>query len=138
MPYIWLGVIIFAAVSEINMLAFVSACFIPGAFTAFALSLTGLQVWLQVFIFFIITLILLVLSRTILKKIIKFNNAGINLIIGRNAIVTEEINNYKNTGTVRINGFLCAAQSDEDDVIYESGLIVTIIYEESGKVICAR
>ena len=136
MPYLWIGVIVFAAVSEINTFVFVSAWFIPSAFIVFILSLTGIQVWVQVFIFFIITLILLVLSRTIFKKFIKYKNSI--SVIGQNAIVTEEINNYKNTGTVRINGHVWIAQAEEDDIIYESGLVVTVIYIESGKAVCAR
>ena len=136
MPYIWIGVIVFAAVSEINTFVFISVWFIPPAFTAFILSLTGIQVWIQVFIFFIITLILLVLSRTIFKKLKKFKD--LNSVIGKNAIVTEEINNYKSTGTVRINGYVWAAKAEEDDIIYENGLVVTVIQIESGKVVCAR
>jgi len=135
MPYIWIGVIVFAAASEINTLAFVSIWFIPAAFIAFVLSLTGVQVWIQVIIFFIITLITLVLSRTIFKK---FKKVNLNSIIGKNAIVTEEINNYKRTGAIRINGFIWTAKSEEDDVIYESGLIVTVVKTEGIKVVCTR
>jgi len=140
MPYIWIGVIVFALVAEIYTFARVAVWFIPSALTAFFLSLTEMQVWIQVLVFFIITLILLVLSRTIFKRFIKFKTKESNqvYIIGKDAIVTEEINNYKRTGAIRINGSTWTAKSEDDDVIYESGLIVTVVKTEGRKVICTR
>ena len=140
MPYIWIGVIVFASVAEIYTFAHVSVWFIPSALIAFVLSLTGIHVWIQVLLFFIITLILLVLSRTIFKYFMKFktNIADSDVIIGKNAIVTEEINNYKNTGIIRINGLVWTAKADENDVIYESGLVVTVVRIDGVKAVCSR
>ena len=136
MPYIWIGIIVFAAVTEIYTFVFVSAWIIPSATASFVLSLTGFQVWIQVSVFFIITLILLGLSRIIFKKFIKFKTAA--SLTGKNAIVTREINNSKNTGSVRIGGFMLPAKSDDDDIIYESGLIVTIIRLDGSRAVCSR
>ena len=136
MPYIWISVMVFAAVAEIYALNFISAWFIPSAFIIFFLSLTGLKVWIQVLLFFIITLIPLVLSRIIFKKFIK--SKSINYITGKNAIVTEEINNYKNTGLIRITGLVLTARAEEEDIIYESGLVVMIVGRTGGKIICTR
>ena len=58
--------------------------------------------------------------------------------IGRNAIVTQEINNFKNSGAVRINGLTWFAQSEDDDIIYESGLVVTVIRIDGVRAICSR
>jgi len=140
MPYIWIGVIVFSFVAEIYTFAFVSVWLIPSALMTFVLSLTGMQVWIQVLLFFIITLILLVLSRTIFKKFIKFKTTSVNsdVFIGKNAIVTEEINNYKGTGIIRANGFVWIAKAEENDIIYESGLVVTIIRIDGVKAICSR
>jgi len=143
-PYIWIGIILFAAVAEIYTYVFISIWFIPSATAAFILSLTGFHVWVQVLVFFIITLILLVLSRTIFRKSIK-SRAAINDInknskslIGKSAIVTREINNYKNTGAVRVGALEYGAKADDDDIIYESGLVVTIIKIDGSQAICSR
>jgi len=142
MPYIWMGVIVFAAITKIHAFSFTPVLFIFSAFTAFVLSLTKYQVWVQVLIFFVMTLILIILSKTIFKRFIKIKSANINstpnLFIGKNALVTHEINNYKNTGAVRINGFSCSAQADDDDIIYETGLIVTVIRIDGEKAVCTR
>ena len=145
MPYIWIGIIVFASVAELHTLAFAAVCFIPAAFAAFILSLTDtVEIWLQVLIFFISAFILFILSRTVFRKLIKYkpiyntSNADIISVIGKTAIVTEEINNYKNTGAISINGFTWTAQSEEDDIIYESGLVVTVIGAEGTQAICSR
>jgi hypothetical protein len=63
---------------------------------------------------------------------------GAGAVVGKNAIVTREINNYKNTGAVRIEGIERGARADDDDIIYESGLVVTIIRADGIQVICSR
>ena len=141
MPYIWIGIIVFAAAAEIHTLAMVSVWFIPAAFTAFILSLTGsIDIWIQALIFFIAALILFILSRTVFRRFIKFRTTGIKpgSIIGKTAIVTEEINNYKNTGAIRINGLIWNAKAEDDDIIYENGLVVTVVGIEGEEAVCSR
>ena len=138
MPYIWIGIVVFACVVEIHTFTSVPVWFIPASLTSFALSLTGTQVWVQAFVFFVASLILLAMSRTVFKKSKIYKNSGSDSIIGKTAIVTEEINNYKYTGTVRINGLTWVAKSDDDDVIYESGLVVTIVNIDGVEAICSR
>jgi len=138
MPYIWIGIVDFASIVEIHTFASVAVWFIPAALTSFTLSLTGIQVWIQALVFFIISLILLVFSKTVFRKSKRYKNSGSDSIIGKYAIVTEEINNYKETGTVRINGLTWIAKSDDDDIIYESGLVVTVVHIDGVEAICSR
>ena len=145
MPYIWLGIIIFAAVAEIYTYALVSVWCIPSALASFVLSLIEFQVWIQAAVFFIITFILLVLSKTIFRNFIKSKknisstpNENLTSLIGKSAIVLQEINNYKTTGIIRAGSVECAAKSDDDDIIYERGLVVTIIEIDGITAICSR
>jgi membrane protein implicated in regulation of membrane protease activity len=136
--YIWIGIIILACVVEIHTFVSVAVWFIPSALTSFALSLTGIQVWTQALVFFVLSLMLLAVARTVFKKSRKYKNANSDSVIGKTAIVTEEINNYKYTGTVRVNGLTWVAKSDDDDIIYESGLVVTIVNIDGVDAICSR
>jgi membrane protein implicated in regulation of membrane protease activity len=144
MPYIWIGVIVFAAAAEIHTLSFAAVLFVPPALLTFAMSLAGARIWLQAAVFFTAAAILLALSRTVFRKFIKRRNTLANAnsrpdaIIGKNAIVIHEINNYKNTGAIRINGFMWPAQAEEDGIIYESGLVVTIIAVNGENAVCTR
>jgi membrane protein implicated in regulation of membrane protease activity len=136
MPYIWIGIIISATVVELNFFSRVAVWFIPAGLTAFIFSLLGLDVWMQVLLFFMLTPVLLILSRTFFKKNKKLKN--IPSLAGQTAIVTKEINNHKNTGEVRIKGLAWPARAEEEYVIYESALIVTVIDFDGKKAICSR
>ena len=142
MPYIWIGIIVFASVVEIHTFAFVPVWFVPPALAAFTLSLLEIPVWIQAVIFFAAAFILLVLSRTAFRKSKKrkTQNNYYDYIIGRHAIVTQEINNYKDTGAIRINGSTWLAKSDDNDIIYESGLVVTVIHVDGSDAVavCSR
>ena len=144
MPYIWIGVIIFASVAEIYTFALVSVWFVPSALAAFVLSLTGFQVWFQAAVFFIISFILLIISKIVFRKSRKQKSADSNFnpesnpLIGRAAIVTQEINNYKNTGAIKIGEHEYSAKTDDDDIIYEIGLVVTIIRIDGVQAVCSR
>jgi len=144
MPYIWIGVIVFSAISEIHARSFVAVVFIPAALASFTLSLMGRQVWIQTAVFFIAALILFFLSRIFLRRLKKRRNtdaiSNSDLFTGKNAIVITEINNHKNTGTVRLDGFTLNARAAGDDVIYETGLVVTVIHinADTNTAICAR
>ena len=137
MPYIWLGIIVFAAVVEIHTFAFVPVWFVPPALASFTFALAGITAWIQVIIFFALAFIFLVLSRTLFKKSRRSKPAR-DPLVGRPAIVTQEINNHKDTGTIRINGLMWAAKSDDDDIIYESGLVVTVVQIDGSLAICSR
>lgn len=141
MPYIWIGIIVFAFILKVHTFTFFPLCFIPSALAAFILSLLNIQVRLQVIVFFIMTLISLIFSGIISKKFVKLKNSRSvrgGSLIGKNAIVTEEINNYKNTGTIRVNGLILDAQAEEDDIIYETGLVVIILGMDGVKLVCSR
>jgi len=132
---------VFAAIAEIHTLVLIPALFIPAALAAFTMSLTGFPVRQQAAVFFIAALILFVLSRTVFKKFLKNKRADAHInysLIGKNAKDTQEINNFKNSGAVRINGLTWFAQSESDDIIYESGLIVIILRIDGVKAICSR
>ena len=140
MPYIWIAVILSAALGEIYTLAFVIVWFIPSAIVVFILSLSGFSVWIQVCVFFGLSLILLILSKIISTKLLKYKRFHDNydLLTGKSAIVTREINNYKDTGTIRINGFEWDAKTEDEDVIYESGIVVIVVAIEGATAICSR
>ena len=142
MPYIWIGIVFFASVAELHTLVFVPVLFIFPALAAFVLSLMEFQVWLQTLVFFALAIIFFVFSRTVFRRFTKRRRRNTNTnsysFIGKDAIVTQEINNYKNTGAVRINGLIWTALAEDDEVIYESGLVVTVIGMDGINAVCTR
>jgi len=136
MPYIWILIIIFSAAAGVSAITRAPLRLIPSSLTAFILSLSGAQVWHQVLLFFILTPLILILSRTFFKKY--FKSKGPDFLIGSSAIVTQEINNHKKTGEIKINGLAHSARAEDNNIIYEPGLVVTVTALDGADAVCSR
>ena len=144
-PYLWICISVAAAVVEVLTLSKTAVWFVPAGLLVFFLAIFEVDVWIQVAVFIIISLILIGLSRVMSKNFINFVKfketkeiKEYKNLIGKAAIVTEEIDNIKNTGSVRINGTIWTARAEDADELYENGLIVTIIKIDGECVICSR
>ena len=156
MPYIWMGIIIFSIIIKLYSRSLAPIGLALAGFCAFVLSLneTGeVRVWIQVVVFFGTSVLLGLFSWIVYIRSKKGEKkvASIISLVGKTAIVIEEINNYKSAGAIRVNGVTLGAKSEEDDIIYETGLVVTIVgmeelegYDENNeragelKAVCAR
>lgn len=97
----------------------VSIWFMLGAIAAFIAACCNISFGLQLIIFAVISVILLLLTRPVIKK---FFSTGIeptnfDSCIHRTGIVTETINNLQNKGQVKIGGQIWSAKSLNNEVI---------------------
>lgn len=143
--YLWIGIGIAAAIVEVLTLKKIAIWIVPAGLIAFLLAFLEIDVWIQTCVFIIISLISIGLSIGIQKKSKKFikSNETQKLweyknLIGKTAIVTEEIDSSKNTGSVRINGTIWTARSEDEEELYESGLVVTITSIDGDSLICSK
>ena len=143
-PYLWICICITAAVVEILTLAKVAVWFVSAGFIALILAIFKVDVWFQATVFIIISLISIVLSRAIStnsKNFVKLKEKRetreYKKLIGKTAIVTEEIDIGKNTGRIRINGTIWEAKAEDEEELYEIGLIVTVVKIDGGYLICS-
>lgn len=125
---IWLGVVAVLLLIEIATLGLTTIWFAGGALIACAVAFLGGELWLQVIVFLAVSLILLFFTRPIAmkymnKKTQKTNAEG---LIGKHAVVTEQINNLNGTGKATINGLPWTARSTKENVIIEKDEVVTI------------
>lgn len=122
---IWLIVAFAFFLLEIFTTGIAVICFSFGALAAaLTAGLDGSVTW-QVIVFAIVSLLSLIFIRPILVKL--FYKSGKNevktnadALIGRVGIVTEEIDNEKNTGRVRIDGDYWKAVSSTGEVLPEN------------------
>jgi len=160
MPYIWMGIVIFAAIVKLHTRSLAPIWLALAGFCTFVISLNEAgqtRVWVQGLIFaglsammWLSSWIVCIKRKKSEKKSEDWNNGERKFasLIGGTAIVVEEINNYKNAGIIRVNGLTFGAKSEEDDIIYETGLVVTIVgieeYDEyseaagEAKAVCSR
>lgn len=138
MQYLWLGILIVALVVEATTAGLLSIWFVPPALVSMLLAFFNVPTYLQVIVFFGLSIILIVLSRTIWKKYTTFKPiepTNADALIGKTGIVTSKINNINSVGEVKISGQYWSARSFDGSEIPEDSM-VEIVSIEGVKLIC--
>ena len=103
-------------------------------------SLLGANFWIQLFVFVIVSTVILLTVRPIATK--HFNNqvkkTNIDAIVGRKLIVKTDIDNIKGTGKVDMDGSTWLAASSIDEVVIEKGAEVRVVRVQGAKLIVER
>ena len=88
-------------------------------------SLFGGQVWLQICLFFLVSILSLILTKPLVKKFVNPAVVSTNFdrIIGMDAVVTEEIDNLKAQGAVLVDGKVWTARSLDNSVIAKDSIV---------------
>ena len=135
MVYVWLGLIVAFIAVEAATVNLVSVWFIGGALAGLVCAILGASALLQWTVFIAVSAGLLALLRPLLKKYLRVRPTKTNAdrLVGQEALVTEEIDNLRETGAIRVNGVLWTAKST-DDVQIPIGTRVVIERIEGAKV----
>ena len=124
---IWLIVMVVCLVVEISTLGLASIWFAGGALLAMIIALIGGPLWLQILVFLVASIVLLIFTIPLATKFFNRNRTKTNVesVVGKQAIVTEAIDNIKGQGRIVTDGMELTAISFDSSVI-EEGSIVTI------------
>ena len=139
MEIIWLALLIVFAITEGVTVALVSIWFMGGALAALIAALCRAELWVQVVLFFAVSILLLLCLRPLSKRLIKQKKVATNADsnIGKEAVVTEHIDNLQGSGAVRISGVEWSARSADGSEI-EKGAVVRVLRIEGVKVCVER
>lgn len=126
MPYVWIAAIVLLCLAEAFTAQLVSIWFGLGAVAALIVSAFTDSILIQVIVFLLASLISLILTRPLLKKMLHFKKEDTNFgrIIGKRAFVLSEINNDIGTGQINVNGTIWAAKSSDDSIIEEGKSVI--------------
>lgn len=135
MVYVWLGLIVAFIAVEAATVNLVSIWFIGGAVAGLVCAILDVSALLQWTAFIAVSAGLLALLRPVLKKYLRVKPMKTNAdrLVGQEALVTEQIDNLRETGAIRINGVLWTAKSADDTQI-PIGTRVVIERIEGAKV----
>ena len=124
----WLIAFVILVVIEAATLALTTVWFAGGAIAAFLLSLAGAGTNAQLSVFAVVSFVLLFFTRPWAMRHVNSHATKTNAdsLIGRQARVTEEINNLSGTGSAVINGLEWTARSEKDDSVYPVDAVVEI------------
>lgn len=128
--YIWLSLIILFTIVEAVTPAIVSVWFALGAFFSLITAAFNAPLWVQIITFIAISTLALILTRPLVKRKLHkdITPTNIDILIGKTAIVLENINNAEEVGAVKIQGKIWSAQSvDGSEIPAGSSIVITAI-----------
>ena len=137
LPWFWVAVTILCIVIETFTLSLTTIWFAISAFVMVFLAFTPLPFAAQLSIFVVLSLVLLIFTRPLLKKKLNQKKIATNYerTIGQIAVVTRKITALEK-GTVKINGMEWTA-TVKDDIVLEEGT-KCIVEEIAGVTACVK
>ena len=122
---IWGTAFALMVMAELGTMQLVSIWFAAGAAAAFAAAYFGFEIWVQLTVFVIVSFLLLLVTRPILKKFTVKNKqpTNVELDVGKTAIVIEDIDNATSSGRARLNGVDWKAVSSDGQRIPKDSIV---------------
>lgn len=127
-PIIWLVILAFLLVVEAVTAGLTTIWFAGGALAAAIAAYLGAELWVQILLFLVISILLLIFTRPLAVKYMNkdLEKTNVNSLIGKKAVVTEKIDNLAQTGQVKINDVEWMARSFSDGETIPKSTVVVI------------
>ena len=128
MVTLWLVVLIVSIGVEVATLGLTSIWFAGGAIVAVIAAALQAPIWLQILLFFAVSLLLLFFTRPIAVKYFNKDRVRTNIesLIGQEAIVVGEIDNLEQIGRVTLQGKEWTARTEKNGVKIPVGSVVIV------------
>lgn len=116
---VWLALLVVFAVVEAVTVGLVSVWFAAGALVALLATFFTGNIWLQIFLFLAVSLLTMAVLRPLARKYVLPTVVPTNAdrVIGREAVVTEAIDNLNGKGAVIVFGVAWTARSESGEPI---------------------
>ncbi|MBQ7320214.1 MAG: NfeD family protein [Clostridia bacterium] len=141
MPYIWAAVFIAAIVIESQTMGLVAIWFMPSALIAMILAMLNVPLWIQGVVFVLLSVLLLIFGRKLFKSLFpktKYTPTNIDALIGKEAVITEEVNNLEGRGAAKLNGQIWSVRAENEDEAMVPGDVVIVKEIRGVKLICRK
>lgn len=126
MILVWVAAVVLFGILEAATVNLVSLWFIAGALVSFVAALAGAPLWLQILLFFAVSIVLLAALRPLVKKYVapRVIRTNAESLVGQEAVVTETIDNLNAQGQVKVNGMFWTARSTDSTLIPQGATVV--------------
>lgn len=137
MMIFWLIILIMFIGVEALTMGLTTIWFAGGALIAVFAAILGAPVWVQIILFFGVSLLLLFFTRPVAVRYFNRDRVKTNVesMVGRQAIVTSEIDNIQGIGQVTVGGQEWSARSCDDKRRIAVGTVVNIAAVNGVKLI---
>ena len=131
---IWIAAIVIFGVAEAVTAGLTSIWFVLGSVAALIVAICSGPIWLQIALFFVVSIATLAATRPLVTKLMKKDIKPTNAdrVLGGSARVTERIDNDVPTGAVYIDGKTWSARSSTGEII-EPDAMVRVVRMEGVK-----
>ena len=132
---IWLVLVVVFIAMEAATVQLISTWFAVGALAAMVVCLLGAEVWLQLVVFFTVSIVLLILLWPLAKKQLKPKLVATNAdaLVGRTCTVTDAIDSVEG-GRVKLGDVTWSARTDNGEA-FPAGSQVKVLRVQGAKVI---
>ena len=140
MPVFWLIAMVVLLIVEAAVPGLVSIWFALGALGALIAALLGAPLWLQIVWFILLSVLSLILTRPLVKKYVnsRVKPTNADMMIGKDCVVTEEIDNLKGSGAVSVSGKVWTARMENENEQAQAGEVVKVLRIEGVKLIVSK
>lgn len=119
MPFVWLGIALFAGVLEASTGQLVSIWFVLGAIVSAIVSVFTPDLTIQIAIFLVVSFIAVFATRPFVKRITKKAPESTNAdrYVGKTGKVITEIDNQSGKGQINVSGSIWSARSSDGTIV---------------------
>lgn len=119
MTLIWIAAMVIFGVVEAITVGLTSIWFVVGSVAGLIAAICGGPIWLQLALFFVVSIVCLAATRPLVKKLLRKDVTATNAdrVLGQTARVTENIDNAVPTGAVYVGGMTWTARSESGQPI---------------------
>ena len=133
----WTCAIILVLVIEAIVPGLVSIWFAVGSIPALISALFRGPVWLQVVLFLVTSVVALALTRPLAKKYVnsRVQPTNADMLIGRDCVVKETVDNLQGTGAVSVAGKVWTARAENENEILPVSSVAQVLRIDGVKLI---
>ena len=137
---VWLAVAIVLLVVEIITLGLTTIWFAGGALVACVAAALQADFLVQMILFLVVSVVMLFFTIPVAMRYMNKNRTKTNSesLVGKEAVVLQELNHLKASGQVQLNGIEWTARAENMEDVIEKGAIVCIKKIEGVKLIVTR
>lgn len=128
---IWIAAMVVFGIVEAATAGLTSIWFVLGSAAGLIAAICGGAVWLQVTLFFVVSIVALLATRPLVRKMMdkKITPTNADVVLGKEARVTETIDNTEPSGAVYVEGKTWSARSESGETLPEGTLVRTVRME---------
>lgn len=133
----WTCAIVLFLVVEAIVPGLISIWFALGAVPALISAALRGPIWLQVTLFLLCSVIALALTRPLAKKYVnsRVQPTNADMIIGKDCVVTETVDNLHSTGAVSVGGKVWTARTEQEGELLPEGSVAVVLRIDGVKLI---